>query len=37
MARMGLCAETMRLPLTPMSRAFEPVVESALKDSGLID
>ncbi|OGB19968.1 MAG: 4-hydroxy-tetrahydrodipicolinate synthase [Burkholderiales bacterium RIFCSPLOWO2_12_67_14] len=37
MARMGLCAETMRLPLTPMSRAFEAVVESALKDSGLID
>ncbi len=37
MARMGLCAETMRLPLTPMSRSFEPVVESALKDSGLID
>jgi len=37
MARMGLCAETMRLPLTPMSRALEPLVEGALKDSGLID
>lgn len=37
MARMGLCQETMRLPLTPMSRALEPLVEGALKDSGLID
>jgi 4-hydroxy-tetrahydrodipicolinate synthase len=37
MARMGLCSETMRLPLTPMSRALEPLVEGALKDSGLID
>lgn len=37
MARMGLCRETMRLPLTPMSRALEPLVEGALKDSGLID
>jgi 4-hydroxy-tetrahydrodipicolinate synthase len=37
MARMGLCAETMRLPLTPMTRSLEPLVEAALKDSGLID
>ncbi|MDP3347349.1 MAG: 4-hydroxy-tetrahydrodipicolinate synthase [Hydrogenophaga sp.] len=36
MARMGLCLETMRLPLTPMSRALVPVVENALQDSGLI-
>jgi 4-hydroxy-tetrahydrodipicolinate synthase len=36
MARMGLCAETMRLPLTPMTRSLEPLVEAALKDSGLI-
>jgi 4-hydroxy-tetrahydrodipicolinate synthase len=36
MARMGLCAETMRLPLTPMTRSLEPVVEGALKASGLI-
>ncbi|WP_439114986.1 4-hydroxy-tetrahydrodipicolinate synthase [Hydrogenophaga sp.] len=36
MARMGLCNETMRLPLTPMSRALVPVVENALQDSGLI-
>ena len=36
MARMGLCNETMRLPLTPMSRALVPTVENALQDSGLI-
>jgi len=36
MARMGLCAETMRLPLTPMTRSLEPLLEAALKDSGLI-
>jgi 4-hydroxy-tetrahydrodipicolinate synthase len=36
MARMGLCNETMRLPLTPMSRALVPMVENALQDSGLI-
>ncbi|MEY4979090.1 MAG: 4-hydroxy-tetrahydrodipicolinate synthase [Pseudomonadota bacterium] len=36
MARMGLCGETMRLPLTPMSRSLVPVVEAALQDSGLI-
>jgi 4-hydroxy-tetrahydrodipicolinate synthase len=36
MARMGLCNETMRLPLTPMSRSLEPAVEAALKDSGII-
>jgi len=36
MARMGLCNETMRLPLTPMSRSLVPVVEAALQDSGLI-
>jgi len=36
MARMGLCNEAMRLPLTPMSRALVPAVENALQDSGLI-
>jgi 4-hydroxy-tetrahydrodipicolinate synthase len=36
MARMGLCQEDMRLPLTPMSRNLEPLVESALKSSGLL-
>jgi 4-hydroxy-tetrahydrodipicolinate synthase len=37
MARMGLCGGTLRLPLTPMSSQLEPVLEAALKDSGLID
>ena len=36
MARMGLCEESMRLPLTPMSRSLEPLLESALKESGLL-
>lgn len=36
MARMGLCGGTMRLPLTPMSDHLEPVVEGALKASGLL-
>jgi 4-hydroxy-tetrahydrodipicolinate synthase len=36
MARMGLCNETMRLPLTPMSRSLVPTVEAALQDSGLL-
>ena len=36
MARMGLCAETMRLPLTPMTRSLEPLVEGALQSSGLL-
>jgi 4-hydroxy-tetrahydrodipicolinate synthase len=34
MARMGLCNEAMRLPMTPMSRALVPTVEGALRDSG---
>ncbi len=37
MARMGLCGGTLRLPLTPMSNHLEPVLEAALKDSGLIN
>ncbi|APW37600.1 4-hydroxy-tetrahydrodipicolinate synthase [Rhodoferax koreense] len=36
MARMKLCGGTMRLPMTPLSPAFEPVVEAALKSGGLI-
>lgn len=37
MARMGLCGATMRLPMTPLSPSLEPIVESALQQSGLID
>jgi len=36
MARLGLCGETMRLPLTPMTRSLEPLVEGALQSSGLL-
>ena len=36
MARMNLCGGTMRLPMTPLSAGFEPVVEAALKSAGLI-
>lgn len=36
MARMGLCGGTLRLPLWPLSAAQQPVVENALRASGLI-
>ncbi len=36
MARMGLIGGTLRLPMTPLSQANEPVVEQALRDSGLL-
>ncbi len=36
MARMGLCGPAMRLPMTPLSPAHEPVVEAALRASGLL-
>ena len=36
MARMGLCGGTLRLPLWPLSAHQQPVVEQALRASGLI-
>ena len=36
MARMGLCGPGLRLPLTPLSSHQQPVVEAALKASGLL-
>ena len=36
MARMGLMGGAMRLPMTPLSAASEPVVERALNDAGLL-
>ena len=36
MARLGLCGPTMRLPMTPLTKANEPVVEQALRDAGLL-
>ena len=35
-ARMGLCGGTMRLPMTPLSSANEPLLETALRKMGLI-
>lgn len=36
MARMGLCGDTLRLPMTELSKSQQPVVEAALRASGLI-
>ncbi len=36
MARLGLCGGAMRLPMTPLSKANQPIVEQALRDSGLL-
>ncbi len=36
MHRMGLCGATLRLPMTPLTRANEAAVEAALHTSGLI-
>jgi 4-hydroxy-tetrahydrodipicolinate synthase len=36
MARLGLCNGTLRLPMTRLSSQFEPVVEAALRASGLL-
>ena len=36
MARLGLCGGTMRLPMTPLSSAYEATVEGALRASGLL-
>ncbi len=36
MERMGLCGGTMRLPLTKLGEASQPVVEAALRATGLL-
>ena len=36
MAKMQLCGGTLRLPMTPLTQANEPVVESALRATGLL-
>jgi 4-hydroxy-tetrahydrodipicolinate synthase len=35
-ARMGLCGATMRLPMTPLSANNHAVVETSLRDAGLL-
>jgi 4-hydroxy-tetrahydrodipicolinate synthase len=36
MARMGLCGPALRLPMTPLSSASQPLVEGALRTAGLL-
>jgi len=36
MARLGLCGPALRLPMTPLAAANEPMVEQALRDAGLL-
>ncbi|MFT3776936.1 MAG: 4-hydroxy-tetrahydrodipicolinate synthase [Ottowia sp.] len=36
MARLGLCGPAMRLPMTPLEPANQPVVEQALRAAGLL-
>jgi 4-hydroxy-tetrahydrodipicolinate synthase len=36
MARLGLCSDALRLPITPLSDAGQEVVEQALREAGLI-
>ena len=36
MARLGLCGEALRLPITPLSAAGQVAVEQALRDAGLL-
>jgi 4-hydroxy-tetrahydrodipicolinate synthase len=36
MARMGLCGPALRLPMTPLSPAYHPQVEAALRAAGLL-
>jgi 4-hydroxy-tetrahydrodipicolinate synthase len=33
---MGLCGPTMRLPMTQLTPAYEPIVEGAMRSAGLI-
>lgn len=36
MARLGLCSDALRLPITPLSDAGQQVIEQALREAGLI-
>jgi len=35
-ARMGLCGQSIRLPLTPFTESYRPALEQLLKSTGLI-
>jgi 4-hydroxy-tetrahydrodipicolinate synthase len=36
LAKLGRCSATTRLPMTPLSAAFEPILEAAMRDAGLL-
>jgi 4-hydroxy-tetrahydrodipicolinate synthase len=36
MARLGLCGGALRLPMTPLAAANQPLLEQALRDAGLL-
>ena len=36
MARLGLCGDALRLPITPLTPAGQTVVEQSLRDAGLL-
>lgn len=36
LAKLGRCSATTRLPMTPLSASFEPVLEAAMRDAGLL-
>ena len=36
MARLGLCGDALRLPITPLTAAGQTIVEQALRDAGLL-
>ena len=36
MARLGLCGDALRLPITPLTPAGQAIVEQALRDAGLL-
>jgi 4-hydroxy-tetrahydrodipicolinate synthase len=36
LSKMGRCGATTRLPMTPLTKSFEPVLEEAMRQSGLL-
>jgi 4-hydroxy-tetrahydrodipicolinate synthase len=36
LARLGRCGAALRLPITPLTAASQPLVEGALREAGLL-
>ena len=36
LARLGLCTEELRLPMSPVCEAAKPIIDAALKAAGVI-